>query len=236
MDDLTAALGYRFTNPALLDEALTHTSCANEAPPGTRADNEALEFLGDAVLGFVVADVLHRECPQYTEGQKSKMKAALVSTGALAAHAERLGVGQALRLGRGEEKTGGRQKPAVLADALEAVIAAVYLDGGVTAARACVRRIVREDLAALRAQGSTGQDHKSALQEWLQAAGRPLPVYRVAGTEGPDHRKQFLVDVVIDGASRGVGVGPSKKEAEQEGARAALAALQAADADAGDGD
>jgi ribonuclease-3 len=189
-------------------------------------DNESLEFLGDAVLGFVIADLLFRECPDLDEGQKSKMKAALVSTTTLARQADRVQLGNHLLLGRGEEKTGGRRKQALLADVYEALIAAIYLDGGVEQVRAFIVREFSPLLAELRASGDARGDYKSALQEHLQSQGAPLPDYRLTGTEGPDHRKAFRVVVSVRGEAIGEGAGSSKKDAEQEAARAALTRLR----------
>jgi ribonuclease-3 len=188
-------------------------------------DNESLEFLGDAVLGFLVADLLFREFPGSSEGQKSKMKAALVSTATLARQAQQLSLGEHMLLGRGEEKTGGRRKQALLADSYEALIAAIYLDGGVEQARAFVVREFEPLVADVRARGLSGHDHKSALQEHLQAHDGPLPEYRLTGTFGPDHHKQFRVEVVVGGDTIGEGSGRSKKEAEQEAAKSALEKL-----------
>ena len=168
---IEARIGYRFRDRGMLEHALTHKSRTAEDPSGGVADNESLEFLGDAVLGFVAADVLYRDFPQYTEGPKSKAKAALVSTTALAGMSRALGLGDALLLGRGEEKTGGRTKQALLADVFEAVIAAIYLDGGIEPARAFVERQIRPLLADVRRSPVFGRDHKSALQERLQGAG-----------------------------------------------------------------
>ena len=221
-EGLQQAIGYRFKDRGLLEHAMTHRSRAHEDVSGGVLDNESLEFLGDAVLGFVVADLLFREFPQSSEGQKSKLKASLVSTAALARQAEHLSLGEHLLLGRGEEKTGGRQKQALLADGYEALIAAIYLDGGIEQARTF---IVRELGPLAREGGSAGWsagDHKSALQEYLQSRDRPLPEYRLAGTEGPDHRKRFRLEVVLEGQAVAEATGPSKKEAEQEAARLAL--------------
>jgi ribonuclease-3 len=225
-ETLQRAIDYRFRDRGLLEHAMTHTSRANEDVSGGVVDNESLEFLGDAVLGFVIADLLFREFPASSEGDKSKMKAALVSTGALARQAERLQLGDHLLLGRGEEKTGGRRKQALLADGYEALIAAIYLDGGVEQARAFIGREFAPLVAELREGSFSGQDHKSTLQEFLQSHDRPLPEYRLAGTIGPDHRKQFRVEVVVNGDALAEGVGPSKKEAEQEAARHALQKLR----------
>jgi ribonuclease III len=224
---LQQAIGYRFRDRGLLEHAMTHTSRANEDLSGGVVDNESMEFLGDAVLGFVIADLLFREFPEYDEGRKSKSKAALVSTTALARQAERLNLGDYLLLGRGEEKTGGRRKQALLADAYEALIAAVYLDGGIEHARAFLSREFAALVAELRTAGNVaGQDDKSALQELLQSQRPMLPEYRLVGTHGPDHRKQFEVEVVAGGEPIGRGIGPSKKEAEQAAARSALEKLK----------
>jgi ribonuclease-3 len=225
-DLLQRAIDYRFRDRGLLEHALTHTSRANEDPSGGVHDNESLEFLGDAVLGFVVADLLFREFPTLDEGWKSKVKASLVSTTTLARLAERLALGDHLLLGKGEEKTGGRQKQALLADAYEALIAAIYLDGGIVQAQAFVVRELLPLVNDIRAGSLVGQDYKSALQEHLQSHNQPLPEYRLAGTIGPDHRKQFQVEVVVRGEALAQGSGPSKKEAEQEAARVALEKLE----------
>jgi ribonuclease-3 len=221
-DGLQRRIGYRFRDRGLLEHALTHKSRAAEDASGGVADNESLEFLGDAVLGLVVADLLFRTYPNYTEGQKSKIKAAVVSTYSLARHAEQMGLGEHLLLGRGEEKTGGRFKQALLADAYEALIAAIYLDGGVEAAAAFLTREMQDAIEVGASQTIVGLDYKSALQERLQALGRPLPEYRLAGQAGPDHRKVFSVEVVVDGEVLGTASGKAKKEAEQEAARLAL--------------
>jgi ribonuclease-3 len=227
-ESLERRIEYRFRDRGLLEHALTHKSRAAEDASGGVADNESLEFLGDAVLGLVVADALFRQYPEYDEGQKSKIKAAVVSTQSLARHAERLHLGDHLILGRGEEKTGGRFKQALLADAYEALIAAIYLDGGFDAAGEFLRRELHDAITAGIGPGF-GQDYKSALQERLQALGRPLPDYRVSGEAGPDHRKTFSVEVLVGGEVLGAATGKAKKEAEQEAARLALERLPAAD-------
>jgi ribonuclease-3 len=224
-ETLQAAVGYRFRDRGLLEHAMTHTSRANEDASGGVMDNESLEFLGDAVLGFVVADLLFREFPEHDEGEKSKMKAILVSTATLARVAERLGLGDHLLLGRGEEKTGGRRKQALLADGYEALIAALYLDGGVEEARAFIVRELGSFVEELRRDGVSAQDYKSALQELVQGRNRPLPEYRVVGAVGPDHQKRFDVEVLVAGEPLARATGPSKKEAEQEAARLALSRL-----------
>jgi ribonuclease-3 len=224
-ETLQGAIAYRFRDRGLIEHAMTHTSRANEDVSGGVTDNESLEFLGDAVLGFIVADLLFREFPECDEGEKSKMKAMLVSTPALARVAERLQLGDHLLLGRGEEKTGGRRKQALLADGCEALIAAIYLDGGIEQARAFIVRELGGFIDDMRRGGVAGQDYKSALQELVQSGNRPLPEYRVVGTLGPDHRKVFEVEVVVAGESLARATGPSKKEAEQEAARLALRQL-----------
>jgi ribonuclease-3 len=224
-DDLQARIGYRFRDRGLLEHALTHKSRAAEDASGGVTDNESLEFLGDAVLGLVVADTLFHQYPDYDEGQKSKVKAAVVSTQSLARHAERLRLGDHLILGRGEEKTGGRFKQALLADGYEALIAALYLDGGLEAAEAFLKKELKDAIDEGSAQ-TLVRDHKSALQERLQALGRPLPEYRVSGETGPDHRKTFSVEVVVNGEVLGTATGRAKKEAEQEAARLALTRLE----------
>ena len=226
-ESLQQAIGYRFRDRGLLEHAMTHTSRANEDVSGGVVDNESMEFLGDAVLGFVIADLLFREYPSWNEGQKSKTKAALVSTATLARQAERLSLGEHMLLGRGEEKTGGRRKQALLADSYEALIAAIYLDGGVEHAHAFILREFGGLIAEARdPSGVAGGDYKSALQELLQASGDLPPEYRLVATVGPDHRKQFQVEVLVRGEPIGEAVGPSKKEAEQEAARAALDKLR----------
>jgi ribonuclease-3 len=233
---LESRLGYRFRDVGLLEHALTHTSRAHEDASGGVFDNESLEFLGDAVLGFVIADRLFRDFPEHDEGRKSKLKSWLVSASTLADLAERLDLGEHLLLGRGEERSGGRRKQALLADGYEALIAAIYLDGGIEP----VHRFIEAQFAGLLARARVhgvdpmvSADYKSALQEWAQARGRGLPHYRVTGQTGPDHRKRFEVEVWVDGAAVAKAEGPSKKQAAQEAARLALETLggrEAADA------
>ena len=227
---LQQAIGYRFRDRGLLEHAMTHTSRANEDASGGVADNESMEFLGDALLGFVIADMLFRDFPAFDEGEKSKTKAALVSTATLARQAERLRLGDHLLLGRGEEKTGGRRKQALLADGYEALLAAIYLDGGVEHARAFIVREFGGLIDDVRRGGVSKQDYKSTLQELLQSRELPLPEYRLVGTLGPDHRKRFEIEVVVRGERLASATGPSKKEAEQEAARMALRELSHSDA------
>jgi ribonuclease-3 len=226
-DALERRVGYRFKDRGLLEHALTHKSKAHEDPSGGVADNESLEFLGDAILGLVVAEALFRTFPSYSEGQKSKIKANLVSTTSLAEMAEQLRLGDHMILGRGEEKTGGRQKQALLADTCEALIAAIYLDGGLDPARNFLMREFASGIEDAKQPEYFGRDHKSRLQERLQSQGKPLPSYRIAGEVGPDHRKMFHVEVFVGDEMIAQGVGRTKKEAEQEGAKLALQAIEA---------
>jgi len=222
---LETAIGYRFKDLGLLEHALTHRSKAHEDASGGVFDNESMEFLGDAVLGFVIADLLFREFPHHDEGHKSKIKASIVSTLSLGRLAERLDLGRFVLLGRGEEKTGGRRKQAILADCYEALIAAVYLDGGIDPARAFVARQFGPLIADARATGSEAaftEDWKSELQEVLQSQGRGLPEYALAGEEGPAHRRVFAIEVRVRGEVIGRGEGRSKKAAEQDAAKNAL--------------
>jgi len=221
-EGLAASVGHRFRDRGLLEHALTHRSRANEDVTGGVKDNESLEFLGDAILGFIVADLLFKRFPDYDEGQKSKLKAALVSTTTLARLAERLNLGDHMILGRGEEKTGGRRKQALLADTYEAVIAALYLDGGLEAARGFILREFESRLQEVMASTAVGEDFKSALQESLQSRGEPLPDYVVVSESGPAHRRLFQVEVRLREGVVAVAEGRTKKEAEQEAARLAL--------------
>jgi ribonuclease-3 len=216
---------YQFRDRGLLEHALTHRSRAHEDVTGGVVDNESLEFLGDAVLGLVIADVLYREYPALDEGEKSKLKASLVSTLTLAKIAISLDLGGYLILGRGEEKTGGRHKQALLADGCEALIAALYLDGGLEAARAFILQEFRPYLDEASAGDRASGDYKSALQERLQSVGRPVPEYRTVSEVGPDHDKIFEIEVVVSGQSVATAAGRSKKEAEQAAAQLALVQL-----------
>ena len=227
---LEEKIGHKFRDIGLLEHALTHRSRAHEDASGGVIDNESLEFLGDAVLGFVMADMLFHRFPTHSEGYKSKVKASIVSAVSLTRLAEQIDLGRYVILGKGEEKTGGRRKHAILADGFEAVIAAIYLDGGIDAARAFIISRFEPLIIAAGdqvAEASFTEDWKSALQEFMQAAGHGLPVYRLASAEGPDHRKRFDVEVLVSGTPYGRATGRSKKEAEQQAAREALAKLKA---------
>jgi ribonuclease-3 len=230
--------GHKFQDIGLLEHALTHRSRAHEDASGGVIDNESLEFLGDAVLGFVIADMLFHRFPTHDEGYKSKVKASIVSAASLTRLAEQIDLGQFVLLGRGEEKTGGRRKHAILADSFEAVIAAIYLDAGIDAARAfIVSRFgpLIETAGDRAAEAAFTDDWKSALQEWLQANGKGLPAYRLASAEGPDHRKRFDIEVLVGGVVEGRAEGRSKKDAEQQAARVALGKLKTGKAPASSG-
>jgi ribonuclease-3 len=238
---LEAELGHRFSNRALLHRALTHSSHTHEALGRQDGfDNEQFEFLGDAVLGFLVSARLVEVYPQYPEGKLSKLKARLVSAAHLVGAARDLRLGQYLQLGRGEELSGGRSKRALLVNSLEAVIAALYLDGGIDVARRFIERFVIGDrLAATEPKEDLFEDYKSALQEFLQAAKLPQPKYLVAKERGPQHRKIFTIEVRIGAEFSAQAEGPAKKDAAQEAARLALEHFRrnqgAAQALAGDG-
>jgi len=189
-------------------------------------DNERLEFLGDAVLELLASEYLLSTFPEWSEGQLSKSRARIVNAGSLEAAARRLRLGEHLRLGRGEEKTGGRDKQTLLADAFEAVVAGIYLDAGLGPAREVLRRVLFEHALEERGERIADSDRKSALQEFLQGRGRPPAEYRLAGESGPDHQKVFLIDVWVDGECRATGEGSTKKEAEQRAARSALEQLE----------
>lgn len=223
---LESRLEYHFQHLALLQEALTHKSYGNEvADPGVR-DNERLEFLGDAVLGLLVSQLLMDRLPHAREGELSRLRSGVVNETALARVARTLDLGTHLRLGRGEDQGGGRQKDSILADALEALLAALYLDGGLEVARRFVETHFQEVLQEVIRRGGI-TDFKTALQEFCQNQGLALPRYEVVGTRGPDHQKVFEVALWIEENCLGRGEGRSKKEAEQVAARAALERLQA---------
>src|SRR5499433_3482999 len=219
--DLQSDLGYTFKNELLLTRALTHSSHANEKNR-VEGDNEQLEFLGDAVLGFLVSDFLFRAHPTLTEGQLSKLKGFFVSSANLVKYAERVHLGRYLQLGKGEEKTGGRMKQALLVDALEAVLGAIYLDGGVDQARRVMLRFLEPQMEDVGESERQLTDFKTELQEQLQAGHLGRAEYVVANEEGPDHQKLFTVDVMIDGENIARGAGLTKKAAEQAAARHAL--------------
>lgn len=223
-DSSSVPLKYQFINAALLSEALTHKSHVNERKSPDRKHNERLEFLGDAVLSLIISDHLATRYSQLSEGALSKLKAKLVSEISLAGAARRLDLGARLQLGRGEELSKGREKTSLLADALEAVIAAVYLDGGLEASRIFTLDVLAEELQqidSLQVQPG-GDDYKTRFQEWCQKRYDSLPRYVTVRETGPDHQKLFEVEVQVDGKVVGAGQGHSKKEAEQVAAQRAL--------------
>ena len=225
MEDLERKLEYVFHRRELLAEALSHSSYANEHRAAGLRSNERLEFLGDAVLGFVTAEFLFRQHPDLPEGDLTRIRAALVCEQSLYEAAQRLDLGRHLKLGRGEEGGGGRRRPSILADAMEAVFAAVYLDGGIAAADALIHRLLldaeREEVVEERRR-----DYKTALQELVQRQADQVLTYHMIGEAGPDHDKTFQAEVQLNGQPVGTGTGHSKKEAEQAAARAALEALE----------
>ena len=220
---LEASLGHSFQDKALLTEALTHRSFANECQVENLPDNERLEFLGDAVLDLVTSEYLMATLPEAPEGQLTRIRAEVVSMPGLARIAGSLDIGSAMLLGKGEERSGGREKSSLLADAVEALIGAVFTDGGFDAARAVVLPLFVPMLE--EASNVEGQDFKSRLQEMLQASQRALPLYKVAGASGPDHERIFLVEVILDDTVISSGQGRTKKSAEQAAAELALIAL-----------
>lgn len=223
-DSPPAFLKYRFTNSAFLTEALTHKSYVNERRDADRKHNERLEFLGDAVLSLIVSDYLASRYPELSEGALSKLKAKLVSESPLANAARRLDLGAYLQLGRGEELSNGRDKASLLADALEAVIAAVYLDGGFEASRDFTIDVLKDGLCRIELLQTKpgGDDYKTRFQEWCQKRYEVLPRYVIVRETGPDHHKFFEVEVHVNDKVCGIGQGHSKKEAEQEAAQRAL--------------
>ena len=236
LEPLERRIGYRFKDRGLLEHALTHRSRVHEDASGGVFDNESMEFLGDSVLGFVIADMLFRQFPQHNEGQKSKLKASMVSATSLARLGEKIDLGAFLILGRGEEKTGGRLKHALIADCYEALIAAIYLDGGVEPARAFIERQVADSIEEARRTGAHAaftEDYKSALQEWLQSHDRGLPSYRLAAEIGPAHRRRFDVEVLVNGEPIARAEGKTKKEAAQAAAKQALEILDVSNQESG---
>jgi len=223
LEELELELGHQFADDRLLKQALTHSSHAHEK--NTSADNEQLEFLGDAILGFVVSDLLYRAHPGLTEGQLSKLKGFFVSAANLVKYAEQLHLGQYLHLGKGEEKTGGRTKQALLVDAFEAILGAVYLDGGLEASRRLIVRFFESQIAEVGDAGSQFSDFKTTLQQTLQARSLEPAHYELVSETGPDHQKLFTVEIELRGETIAHGIGLTKKAAEQAAAKQALQKL-----------
>jgi ribonuclease-3 len=221
---LCAQLGYSFADTGLLLDALTHRSFKNERPDLASTDNERLEFLGDAVVGLVAASLIYVHFPDADEGELTRRRADLVSEKGLSEAAESIGVGEAMRLGKGEHKSGGSSKPRLLASALEACVGAIYRDGGADAAFAAARRVFEP---RLHTSAPGHRDAKSRAQEWAQAHFGGTPSYRLVGTQGPDHEREFTVALELHDAEVTTGAGRSKIDAEQDAARAALEAWMA---------
>ena len=221
--DLEAALGYRFQNITLLQNALTHSSFANERWHDSLMSNERLEFLGDSVLGMVVAEHLYRNYPDRPEGELTRMRADMVCETALAQVADKLQLGSHLLLGHGEAQGGGRARASILADAVESVIAAIFLDGGMAPAKGFIDRFILCDVPEKKLHIT---DYKTALQELIQQKKNQVLSYELTGQSGPDHDKHFQVQVLLNGVPVGSGQGTSKKRAEQDAARDALEKIQ----------
>jgi ribonuclease-3 len=226
LDELEQKLDYRFARRKFLIQALTHSSFAHENNLGPMEDNERMEFLGDSILGFLVSEALCEARPNLSEGQLSKLKGFLVSSANLVQCAEQIHLGRYLRLGKGEEKTGGRGKQALLVDAFEALIAAIYLDAGVERVKDIILRFFTLQISDISDAGAHVPDFKSALQEDLQARGQNTADYTLIEALGPDHQKLFTVDVVIDGVAVARGRGLTKKAAEQAAAMQAMNLLK----------
>lgn len=223
MKTLEEKIGYSFQDRRLLENALTHSSYANEHRMAKVPSNERLEFLGDSILGLVVADHLYRTRPDLPEGDLTRIRAALVCESSLVEVARGLNLGSYLKLGKGEDHGGGRARPSIQADAVEAMLAAVYLDGGIGQARKLIHRLV---LNQEEARTAAGRDYKTALQELVQRENGQILSYRLTGEKGPDHDKIFAMEVLLNGQSIGAGQGRSKKEAEQAAAKAAVLRLE----------
>lgn len=223
MKTLENKLGYQFQNPKLLDHALTHSSYANEHHLGSISSNERLEFLGDSVLGMIVADHLYRTFPDLPEGDLTRIRANLVCEGSLVLVAKEWDLGRYLKLGKGENACGGRSRPSILADAVEAVLAAVFLDGGLAHDRDIIQRFLLDRMEQVN---RASRDHKTYLQELVQRKSGQVLSYELIGESGPDHNKTFQMQVLLNGQPIGQGTGHSKKEAEQAAANAAIERLE----------
>ena len=220
--DLETAIGYRFRNISLLQNALTHSSYANERWHNSLLSNERLEFLGDSVLGMLVAEYLYKTFPNRPEGELTRMRADMVCERTLATAANRIGLGDHLLLGHGEEQGGGRRRDSILADAMESVIAASFLDGGLDAALKIVQQFILVEVPVTKMHNA---DYKTSLQELVQQKKHQVLSYALVGESGPDHDKQFRVEVSLNGKVVGKGAGSSKKRAEQDAARVAIEML-----------
>ncbi|MEX0879872.1 MAG: ribonuclease III [Thermoanaerobaculia bacterium] len=223
--DFQQRLGHTFRDLDLLERSLTHKSYSNENREVRAPNNERLEFLGDAVLGFVIGEMIYRSFPNLQEGALSKIKAHLVSATMLAAKGRALEIGRFLRMGAGEARSGGAEKLSLLADTFEAVVAAIYLDGGLPATEAFVRRVFDAEVSGIDIGDLSFHDYKTTLQETAQGLGLSLPEYRVVEESGPDHEKAFVVELLWDGEAFAHGRGSSKREAQRKAAKDALKKL-----------
>lgn len=219
INELENALGYRFRNISLLNNALTHSSYANERWHNSLLSNERLEFLGDSILGMLVAEYLYRNFPNRPEGELTRMRADMVCEKTLAAVANKIGVGEHLLLGHGEEQGGGRMRNSILADAMESIIAACFLDGGMNAALKIIQQFILVEVPVTHLHNA---DYKTTLQELVQQKKNQVLTYTLIGESGPDHDKHFTVEVQLNGKVAGTGSGSSKKRAEQDAARCAI--------------
>ena len=224
-NDCQKDLGISFHQESLLEQAFVHLSYLNENPSFARPSNERLEFLGDAILNFIVTEKLYEEFPQLSEGELTEIRAALVCRDTLAELASSLKLGDWLLLGRGEEANGGRAKESTLANAMEALIGALYLDQGIAKTRRFILRQLKPELEKIKA-GKITPNYKALVQELIQGQKRPTPVYRLVEATGPDHSKQFTAEILVEGEALGKGVGKSKKVAESQAARAAWEKLR----------
>ena len=224
-DDCQKNLGTSFRRAYLLEQAFTHLSYLNENPGFNQASNERLEFLGDSVLNFIVTERLYKEFPELTEGDLTEIRSSLVCRDTLAGLASSLKLGKWLLLGRGEETNGGRTKTSNLANTMEALIGALYLDRGLTKTRRFVLNQLKPKLDNIQA-GKTAQNYKALVQEFIQGQKKPTPIYRLVQTTGPDHSKQFTVEILVDGEALGRGTARSKKTAESEAAKVAWEKLR----------
>lgn len=220
MKKLEETIGYAFKNEELLRRALTHSSYANEHALGHSECNERLEFLGDSILGFIVAEYLYAGFPELPEGEMTRLRAQLVCESSLAAAAGQFELGEHILLGRGEKNNGGSTRPSIVSDAFEALLAAIYLDGGIEPAKSHVFKYLLRDIRNVPRRQN--QDYKTMLQELVQGRGTDAPTYRIVSESGPDHNKNFVAQVMYRGAVAGEGSGKSKKEAEQAAAKAAI--------------
>ena len=224
MQELEKKIGYVFKDKSILETALTHSSYANEHKGMSKVSNERMEFLGDSVLGMTVADHLYSDYPDMTEGGMTRLRAELVCENSLRRVSVEIGLGKHIKLGKGEEHSGGRDRSSILADAVEALIAALYLDGGFGVSRAFIVKYILSEISTIERRRNS--DYKTALQELVQQQSGQVLSYNVLGESGPDHNKRFETEVCLNGKPIGIGVGRTKKVAEQAAAKRALEELE----------